>query len=108
LIDKIAKLGKPLHITALGAPSRPTNGGAGGGGQWHAPWSEDVQADWLVTLCEVALSKPYVETVCLEPLVDGPNNILTSGGLLRSDLSAKPALARLAEMRKRLMAGPPK
>ena len=108
LIDKIANLGKPLHITALGAPSRPTNGGAGGGGQWHAPWSEDVQADWLVTLCEVALSKPYVETVCLEPLVDGPNNILTSGGLLRSDLSAKPALARLAEMRKRLMAGPPK
>jgi hypothetical protein len=109
LIDKVANLGKALHVTALAAPSQPTNGGAGGAsGEWHAPWSDEVQADWLTTVCEIALSKPYVESVCLEPLVDGPGNILTSGGLLRQDLTAKPALAKLSEMRKRLLAGPGK
>lgn len=108
LIDKIANFGKPLHVTALTAPSRPANGGAGASGEWHAPWSDEIQAEWLTTVCEIALSKPYVETVCLEPLVDGPNNVLASGGLLRQDLTPKPALAKLAEMRKRLLAGPPK
>jgi hypothetical protein len=107
LIDKIANLGKPLHVTALAAPSRPSNGGASGG-EWHAPWSEEVQAEWLTTLCEIALSKPYVESVCLQPLVDGPTNVIPTGGLLRQDLSVKPAFTQLSELRRRLLAGPGK
>ncbi len=112
LIDKLANLGKPLHVTALGAPSAVPAAAAGSdahaAGQWHTPWSDEVQAEWLVTLCEIALSKPYVETVCLQPLADAPDDILASGGLLRQDLTPKPAFARLAEMRKRLAVGPPK
>jgi hypothetical protein len=108
LIDKLANLGKPLHITALGAPSAAADTDGSPGGQWHAPWSEQVQADWLETLCEVALSKPYVETVCIAPLTDSPENIITTGGLLRADASPKPALKRIVEMRKRLIAGPEK
>jgi hypothetical protein len=111
LIDKLANLGKPLHVTALGAPSAPppaTDGDDSPGGQWHSPWSDDVQAEWLNTLCEIALSKPYVETVCVHPLSDGPDNVITHGGLLREDMSPKPALQRLIEMRQRITAEPQK
>ncbi len=102
LIDKLANLGKPLHITALGVPSVPAEGGRGG--QWHAPWSDEVQADWLVTLSEVALSKPYLETICLQPLVDSPDAVIPSGGLLKPGGQPKPAFARLTELRQRLIA----
>ena len=106
LIDKLANLGKPLHVTALGAPSQAVaDPGLSAGGEWHAPWSEQVQADWLTTLCEIALSKPYVETVCIQPLVDAADNVIATGGLFREDMTPKPALAQLVEMRKRLLAG---
>jgi hypothetical protein len=109
LIDKLANLGKPLHITALGVPSRVLpEGGPAPGGEWHAPWSDEVQAEWLTTVCEIALSKPYVETVCVQTLVDRPDDIIASGGLLREDLTPKPALTRLNELRKRLLVGPDK
>lgn len=109
LIDKLANLGKPLHVTALGAPSQAVaDAGLSAGGEWHAPWSDQVQADWLTTLCEIALSKPYVETVCIQPLVDAADNVIATGGLFREDMTPKPVLAQLVEMRKRLLAGPAK
>lgn len=106
LIDKLANLGKPLHVTALGAPSgtRAANPAAAGG-QWHAPWSDTVQADWLVTLAEIALSKPYVETVCFQPLTDASDDVIAEGGLLRPNLTPKPAFTRLHEWRRKLVAG---
>lgn len=107
LIDKLANLGKPLHVTALGAPSAPGgDGGAAWGGHWHAPWSEEVQAEWLSVLCEICLSKPYIESVCIQPLTDGPENVLPTGGLLRGNLSAKPAVERLRILRQRLTTEP--
>ena len=57
-------------------------------------------------MCEIALSKPYVDTVCLQALTDGPDNVIANSGLLRADLSPKLAFTRLIEMRKRLIAGP--
>ncbi len=103
LIDKLANLGKPLHVTALGAPSRPV-AETGTAGEWHAPWSDEVQADWLQAVCEIALSKPYIETVCVQPLVDGPDSVIPTGGILREDLGPKPAFHRLVALRKRLCA----
>lgn len=106
LIDRLANLGKPLHVTALSAPAQPVaEAGATGGGEWHAPWSEDIHADWLLALCEIALSKPYIETVCVQPLADGPDDVISNGGVLRADLAPRPALARLAELRRRLVGG---
>ncbi len=107
LIDRLANLGKPLHVTALGAPSR-TDAESRTGGQWHASWSDKVQADWVTGLCEIALSKPYVETVCISPLIDSPDNVIASGGLFRADHMPKSVFQRLARMRKRLLAGPSK
>jgi hypothetical protein len=103
LIDKLANLGKMLHITALGAPS--ATGPTPAGGEWRAPWSESVQADWLSAVATIALSKPYVDTVCLVPLTDGPDSIIADGGLLRTDHAPKSAFAKLLEMRKRFVAG---
>jgi hypothetical protein len=97
LLDKLANFGKPLQVTAVGVPASP-----GGGGQWRQPWSPQTQADWLTAFCEVALSKPFVESVCLQALTDDDNNVIPSGGLLASDGSPKPAFGRLLELRRRL------
>lgn len=110
LIDKVANFGKPLHITALGAPSAaPANSKElAAGGQWRTPWSDQAQADWLTALCEIALSKPYVETVCLQCLADDVNDIITTGGIVRADHSPKPVFNQLLDMRRRFLAGPAK
>ncbi len=105
LIDKLANLGKPIHLTAVAAPSaRIGAGGAQQGGEWHGPWTEALQAEWVSSFCEIALSKPYVESVCLQSLVDSPSAEIATGGVLREDLSPKPAYAKLGELRKRLQA----
>lgn len=107
LLDRLANLGKPLHVTALSVPSRPPAADSiGAGGEWHAPWSEDTQAEWLTTLTEIALSKPFVETVCLQRLVDRPDDVIAGGGLFREDLNPKAAFTRLVELRKRLLSEP--
>lgn len=109
LIDKLANLGKPLHVTALGAPSRVLSNGSaelGAGGEWHKPWSPQVQAEWLTTVCEIALSKPYIETVCVHAFADGPDLPIPTAGLLNEDLSPKVAFGQLVELRKRLVSGP--
>lgn len=110
LIDRLAQLGKPLHITAVGVPSQPeaNTGGVAPGGEWHGPWTEDSQANWLEAFIEIALSKPYVECVCLDALVDGPTASISHGGVLREDLTPKVAFKRLTEMRRRLQAEPQK
>ncbi|MBU0640399.1 MAG: endo-1,4-beta-xylanase [Planctomycetes bacterium] len=106
LIDRLANLNKPLHITAVGVPSESSAGvggnGACDGGQWHTPWSDETQAEWIGALGRIALSKPYVESVCMHALVDGRCDAIPSAGLLREDLTPKPAYRRLAELRRSL------
>ncbi len=109
LIDRLANLGRPIHITGMGVPSAAgaatENTGAPAGGQWHGPWSDQTQADWMVAVSEIALSKPYVESVCVDLLADGLGSGIPSGGVLHEDLTPKPALASLAEVRRRLQSG---
>jgi len=103
LIDKLANLGKTLHITAVAVPSAADAGGdETGGGIWHEPWSAQTQADWLSAFCEIALSKPYVDSVCLESLADNGNSPIPTGGVLNADFTPKAAFGRLAELVKRL------
>jgi len=97
LIDRLANLGKPLHITAAAVPSDNASAGC--------KWSEAMQAEWLVNLSQMALSRPYVESVCLQTLTDGVCRGIPAGGVLRGDLSAKPAFERLAGMRRELTGG---
>lgn len=100
LLDRIATLGRPLHITALAVPSRN-----GPGIIADERWSESGQAAWLAELVEIALSRPFVESVCLQTLADGFGNGIPAGGVLNEDRTPKAAFRRLAELRRDLLNG---
>jgi len=100
LIDRLANLGKSLYITAVAAPSTATQRG-----YWNSAWSEETQAEWLAAFCEVALSKPYVEGVCIHSLTDAGASGVPGGGLLRSDQTWRPAFERLRQLRRELTSG---
>ena len=97
LIDRIANLGKPLQITAVAVPA---SGDARG--YWLAPWTQASQADWLEAFCRIALSKPYVESVCIHGLTDAAAPHVPGAGLLNDDGSPRPALEQLARLRRTL------
>ncbi len=114
LLDLFAKMGKPVHITALQVPSKtmtdgggsaPTGAGATPGGMWRAPWSEEIQSEWLCWFLEIALSKPFVESVSWHGLVDHDRALIPHGGLLRWDHEPKAAFEELARLRSGLFGG---
>ena len=116
LLDRFSGLGKPVHITGAAVPSRPVasaNSNPGGAvgesspsraGYWHEPWSPEVQGRWLREFYEVALSKPFVESVSWTELADEGAG-LPNGGLLGEDFQPKAALHRHAELRDHLRDG---
>ena len=108
LIDKLANLNKPLHITAVAVPSTAgnSNNKCDKDVHWSQPWTDQIQADWLVAFCETALSKPYVESVCLQTLADDDGGAIPCGGILRKDHSPKPAFDQLKAMIQRLQGKP--
>ena len=108
LLDVFAKLGKPLHISAVQVPSDivPATNPLGDGeeivldgGRWHEPWSEEIQSEWLRQFLVAALSKPFVETVSWRSLSDLDDLSVPHGGLLRNDLAPKPAYHELVKLR---------
>ena len=109
MIDRFALLGKPLHITALQAPSGTDAdqwdawGGSASvteGGYWHEDWNEDRQAQWLKDFVRIALSKPFVESITWRDLADYEGHYLPHGGLLTRDLTPKKAYKELLRIRK--------
>lgn len=135
VLDLFSKLGKPLHVTGVEVPSysgaregESDSVSGAGGGYWHAPWSESIQAEWLSRFYEIALSKPFVESVCWQSLWDstvtaleGPARSATvpgmvepsanmgplNGGLLRNDLAPKLSYKKFLEFRQHVGAPPP-
>ena len=105
MLDQYAMLDRPITISSFGAPSSriaprdelPTVCDAG---VWRTPWDEETQARWLSAFGAVALSKPYIESVCWQELADptGPTDLRT-GGLMDIKGLARPSLDRLAELR---------
>jgi hypothetical protein len=103
-LDQFSKFGKPIHITALQAPSAPVtvrgeDGATVGGGEWRGAWSEQIQAEWLRRFLEVALSKPYVESVSWSGLVDHARLESPNGGLVKVDVTPKAAYRQLLALR---------
>ena len=107
LLDKFGSFGKPIHLASVQVPScadaRDDNGKIGQAGYWHGPWSEQTQADWLLQAYKIALSKPYVETVSWQDLMDTEDGILQHGGLLRSDYTPKPVYQQLKQLKQKLV-----
>jgi hypothetical protein len=107
MLDRFSTLGRPLFLTAIGAPGRntpdPSDVSEGRldpalGGRWHRPWDPQLQAEWLEAVYRVALSKPFVESVAWSNLAD-MGQTLPAGGLLDDMLQPKPVFERLHKMR---------
>ncbi len=103
MLERYAKLGKPIHITEMGCSSAP---GLDPNGQrkaasagWHGPWTEDMQADWVESVYTLFYSKPYIEAASWWDLADAVS-FWPYGGLCRGDLSPKPAYTRLQNLLK--------
>lgn len=103
VLDKLSGTGKPVYVTAIGAPSRytPDPGDRSEGrldpsraGRWRGPWTPESQADWFESVAKIALGKAFVESVSWGNLGDA-NATIPGGGLLDEMLQPKPALERL-------------
>ena len=107
LLDEFAALGKPVHITGLEVPSAvkaDPNDASGGsvtaksGGYWRRPWDPKLQAEWLRGFVRIAMSKPFVESICWTDLADAHPHSLPHSGLLDGNYSPKPAYKVLREL----------
>jgi hypothetical protein len=109
LLDRFSSLGRPIFITAVGAPGRntPDSGDVSEGrmdpaaaGRWRRPWDPALQAEWMEAVYRMALSKPFVESIAWSNLAD-INQTLPGGGLMDDMFQPKPSFAKLQEMRER-------
>lgn len=114
LLDTFANFGKPVHISAVEAPSSTETdeqdawGGelsADDAGMWYDPWTEPLQSRWLREFYNIALSKPFVDTINWRDLSDCDDHYLPHGGLLRHDFSPKLAYEQLCTIRAQLQGG---
>ncbi len=103
LLDALVNLGKPIHVTGVAVPSQQAESAAAADdGYWRKPWSPTVQSHWLEAFYSILLGKPNVESIAWVDLTDRPDGEVPYGGLVAENLEPKPALRRLATMRKSL------
>ncbi len=122
LLDRFNGLGKPLHVTAVGVPSQriegdtddahtppsPSDSGGphtppdGDSGCWRKPWSPVVQGHWLEAFYQIALSKPFIDSIAWIDLADHDDAELAHAGLAMASLKAKGAFQRIKSLRKQL------
>jgi hypothetical protein len=113
MLDKFSTIGRPVFLTAVGAPDRSTPDASDKSegkldpalaGRWHRPWDPDLQAEWMQQVYRTALSKPYVESIAWGDLVDISPTI-PGGGLLNDMFKPKPSFAKIQEMREQFGRG---
>lgn len=126
LLDRYAMFNRPLAVTALGVPSAVAaadeddaplgepQGQPKDGGWWRSGWSEAWQADWASQAMAIICSKPYVQSVCWNQLLDGLGQgapgggvpvDLPSGGLVSTQAQLKPIVTRLGQIRQAIKSG---
>ena len=105
MLDQYSMLDRPIAISAIGAPAGPLVPTQNPEtypepGYWHQQWNERSQADWLSAFGAVALSKPYVESICWHELADpqGATEMRT-GGLLNRRGEPRESYQRLIELK---------
>lgn len=96
LLDEYARFDKPVHITELGV--RSAGGAREGDGEWHQPWSEKVQADWMEWFYTIAYARPEIEAITWWDFAD-PAFIKTSG-FLRRDYTPREIFFRLQALKR--------
>jgi hypothetical protein len=112
MLDQFAGLGKPLFVT-LAAPSEPVTSvmiartdseepADDNCGYWRRPWSTIVQGHWLEAAFQIAMSKPYVEAVAWQDLIDHQEAELPLSGLVSAMHQPKGSFKRLSHFRRNL------
>ncbi len=94
MLEKYSKLGKTIHVTEFTPPSegRPITK------SWKTGnWTEKEQADYVTIFYKFCFSLPYVESIGWWDLCDY-GSWQSYGGLLREDLSPKPAYNALKKL----------
>ena len=99
LLDRLLTIDVPVLLSACSVPDREVESGRG---CWRTQWTPKRQAMWAELLTQIALARPYVESVIWGDLYDHDEGHPIGGGLVTSEGRAKPALQRLAALRKRL------
>jgi len=103
LLDRFTAYGKPVVITHLTVPGSESDPAAQGG-LWRKPWSDQLQARWLEAVSNVLLSKPFIEAICWNGLIDQEKSEIRSDGLFGADMNPKPAFQTWQAMRRTLIA----
>ena len=117
MLDQFATFNKPIYLTVAVPsemvsqlmivspdPKEPVDPNCG---YWRKPWSATVQGHWLEAVYNIAMSKPYIEAVVWNEIVDHSEVELPLSGLMGEDLGAKTAFKRLAAFRKSLSSTTP-
>lgn len=94
VLDSYGSLGKRIQITELAFPS---SGERVLASPWRKAWTEEQQADYVEKFYRVCFAHPSVEAIIWWDLSDS-GAWLKSGGLLRTDLSPKPAYEALRRL----------
>lgn len=113
ILDEYGGFGKPIYLT-LAAPSEPVTQMMiadtesdqpvdDHAGFWRRPWSPVVQGHWLEATFQIAASKPYVEGVAWQQLLDNADIELPLSGLIGEELRPKPAYRRWTAFRRNLL-----
>jgi GH35 family endo-1,4-beta-xylanase len=105
MLDRFARFGKPIQISEIGIASQPGVDKKSpyfqdkqiieSLGQWHAPWSEKIQADYAEGIYTIAYSKPAVTAITWWDFTD---DFWPFGGLLQRDGTPKEAYRRIKEL----------
>jgi len=116
-VDKFEQFKKPLRITEVSFPSQfmvdnscfwkgqhPASAGF-----WHQSWSEITQAKFTKLIYTVFMSKELVDGITWFDFTDRGQNqdiaerFIPHGGLLRKDLSPKPAFQQIVKLKQQLI-----
>ncbi len=109
MLDAFAALGKPIHITEMGANGGARQKGTLGSswsqldmsaGTWHGGWNEHTQADWLEDFYTIAAARPEITALTwwdfIEPSFSG------NGAFLYEDENPREIYFRLLALKRRI------
>jgi len=96
LLDEYARFGKPVHVTELGVRSEA--GRRDARAEWHQPWCEKVQADWMEWFYTMAYARREVEAITWWDFAD--RAFIPSSGFLREDETPREIFFRLHSLKR--------
>jgi len=96
LLDEYARFGKPVHVTELGV--RSESGRREASSEWHQPWCEKVQADWMEWFYTMAYARPEIRAITWWDFAD--RAFIPTSGFLREDQTPRELFFRLQALKR--------